>query len=267
MQRTTVGRWMHRSLRRALVRSQSRFDNLYFCCTQKTASQWIRAILNDPIVHRRCGLDVVPYARLGLRFAQIDRPFPERTIAAHLYVNYSTYAAIPKPDQYRAFFVLRDPRDVVVSWYFSGKHSHRSAEGIDEIRPSLQRLPVTEGFCYMIDRLQEWGSFEAQRSWVGAERGDPHVKIFRYEDLARQPASFVEQLLAWLEIRPTPPELAALIRRHSFSVHAGNRLQGTEDVDSHYRKGVAGDWENHFNPAIIAHFETVTGDLVERLGY
>jgi hypothetical protein len=35
----------------------------------------------------------------------------------------------------------------------------------------------------------------------------------------------------------------------------------------HYRKGVAGDWRNYFDPPLRAYFREVTGDLLDALGY
>ena len=40
-----------------------------------------------------------------------------------LYMPYDGFAALTKPEPWRAFFVMRDPRDVVVSWYFSSVSS------------------------------------------------------------------------------------------------------------------------------------------------
>jgi Sulfotransferase domain len=35
----------------------------------------------------------------------------------------------------------------------------------------------------------------------------------------------------------------------------------------HYRKGVAGDWQNYFDSSLRRHFREVTGDLLDVLGY
>jgi hypothetical protein len=45
------------------------------------------------------------------------------------------------------------------------------------------------------------------------------------------------------------------------------RSNGGEDVKSHFRKGAAGDWVNHFTPALQAAFEARYGWLGPRLGY
>jgi hypothetical protein len=47
-------------------------------------------------------------------------------------------------------------------------------------------------------------------------------------------------------------------------------MRGDRDKErpvSHYRKGTAGDWRNHFDADISAAFTAATGNLVELLGY
>ncbi len=264
--RQPLVRPLWQAARNLMLVERSRFVNIYHCCTQKTASQWFRAVFSDPVIIRHTGLDPEPYVALGLRYANLDKPLPPHTVGVHLYIDHPTYAALPKAEPYRSFFVLRDPRDLVVSWYFSARYSHARNPIILEMRAELERLEERDGFRYVIDKVAEFGTFEAQLSWVEAPP-DPHVRIFRYEDLAADNAAFLGRLLDWLEIRLSPAEFEALARRNSFERLSHGRKQGEEAARSHYRKGVAGDWKNHFDEAIMAHFRAVTGDLVTRLGY
>jgi hypothetical protein len=82
---------------------------------------------------------MVPYVAFGHRNDRIVEPFPPRSIVTHLYVTYDTYLSIPKPEKYKTFFVMRDPRDLVVSWYFSAKYSHRLEHPITEMRKTLKQ--------------------------------------------------------------------------------------------------------------------------------
>jgi hypothetical protein len=250
-----------------LVLRRSPYDNIYHCCTQKTASQWIRAVFLDPIVYQYTGLPVWPYEQLGLRFARFDAPLPLRTFAAHLYIDYPTFLTIPKPPKFKAFFVLRDPRDIIVSWYFSARYSHLPFEPIPDLRSDLEKLDLTQGLICIINRLEDWGSFQAQRSWMGVDQSQDQVRIFRYEELALDHHDFLRRLFRFLEIDIPTPNLATLGQKHTFERHASGRTQGTEDRFSHYRKGIAGDWRNCFDAVVSAHFTQVTRDLVTVLGY
>ncbi len=265
-----------RRLRNRSVRvvRQSRYDNIYHCCTQKTATQWIRAIFTDPIAYRYTGLDVLPYAHLslnyphlGLRFVHIDRPLPKRTFAACLPIDYPTYLSIPKPDRYKAFFVLRDPRDITVSWYFSARYSHVPFGPIPGLRADLEKLNLADGLRYMIDTLDDWGSFSAQRSWMDISEDQESTAIFRFEDLASDERLFLQRLFEYLDIAMPEQEFATLCERHTFAKHSKGRSPGEEDRFSHYRKGIVGDWRNHFDRSTMAYFRQVTQDLLEVLGY
>jgi hypothetical protein len=265
-----------RRLRNRSVRvvQRSPHDNIYHCCTQKTATQWIRAIFTDPITYRHTGLQVLPYAHLGLnlpplglRFVRFDRPFPTGTFAACLPIGYPTYLSIPKPERYKAFFVLRDPRDIVVSWYFSAMYSHLPFGPIPGLRADLEKLDFADGMRHMIDTLDEWGSFSAQRSWMEITEDRERIAIFRFEDLASDERLFLQQLFEYLDIAIPEQELTMLCNRHTFERHSKGRRPGEEDRLSHYRKGIVGDWRNHFDRSTTAYFRQVTGDLLEVLGY
>lgn len=253
------------SSRRIVQRSP--YDNIYYCCTQKTASQWFRMVLCDPVVFQYTGLKTFRYRQMGLREAQFDQPLPRGTIGIHLYVDYPTYAAIPKPDAYKTFFVLRDPRDIVVSWYYSAKFSHKPVDPIPELRRNLEALDLQDGLKYIIDAWDAFGLFEAQRSWMSRPVDEARVQVFRYEDFAADNLQFLKELLDYLEIKIPEREFDVLYGRHKFSQLAKGRRQGVEDPQSHFRKGVSGDWENHFDDSVMTHFRDVTGDLLEVLGY
>jgi len=242
----------------------SPYENIYHCCTQKTASQWFRAVFNDVALYENTGLRVYSYAKIGLRSARFKKPLPKKTLGTHLYINYATYKALSKPKKHKTFFVLRDPRDIIVSWYFSAKNSHIRVSPIDEMRGYLEVANFVDGMKYIIDTIDDWGTFEAQRSWV---QSDQQIRIFRFEELAKNDLLFLSLLFEYLEIKMPKQEVKALRDRHTFEHISGGRKQGEEDQYSHYRKGVVGDWKNYFDDEIMEHFKNKTKDLVATLGY
>lgn len=242
------------------------YDNIYYCCTQKTASQWFKGIFCDRDFYSHSGLVVSPYQYLGLNYARIGR-FPKDTVVSHLYFNYQDYLKVPKPESYKTFFVLRDPRDIIVSWYFSARYSHVLVPPIHTMRHNLNRLSFHDGLKYLIDTQAEYGLFDCQRSWVEATNQDSEIKVLRYEDLSKDEATFVRDLFDFLEIQLPPEKLDALINRHTINKRSRNRNSIEGDTKNHYRKGVSGDWQNHFNSDVKEHFDRVTGDLISALGY
>jgi hypothetical protein len=243
------------------VVARCEYVNIYHCAVRKTASQWIKAILSDPIVYRYSGLPTYDPRYWEWRDPRVC---PPHRIALSLFFSYQRFEAIPKPDRYRAFFVLRDPRDLVVSSYFSTRDSHSPMGDVLQVRKELRDRSRKDGLLYLIDHLAKKGTFKALGSWAAAPANEA-VRLFRYEDLTGPgQADEVGRLLRHCGIIVPPDELATLLARYSFS--RMNDRQSAGSV-SHYRKGEAGDWCNHFDDDVQEAFARATGDLVERLGY
>lgn len=246
------------------IAHRSPYDNIFHCCVQKTASQWFKAVFCDEIFYQNTGLSAESYSKVGLR-QDIYGSVPSRKVATPLYISYPDYLKLPKPETYKTFFVTRDPRDIVVSFYFSTKYSHPLMAYIPKMRKELEEMTVPEGLKYAADALEEMGVFEAQKSWAAME--DANCKIFQYEDLARDNRTFLHELLSYLEVDIAPEQFDVLYERHAFKNLTKGRVQGKEDINSHYRKGSAGDWKEHFDEDVMTYFQNVTGDLVDRLAY
>ena len=270
-------RILPKPVRRALkAKHVSAAENVYHCCVHKTASQWLRKILRDQRTYQYCGLDVYNYEEElpgGVDTRKItertfDGAFPRSTIVTPIYIDLPGFQRLPKPESFRAFFVPRDPRDVVVSWYFSVKLSHKVMGLIGEVREKLQALPEEEGLQLVIGFVDSRGGFAALRSWQRGVSNDSRLRIFRYEDLTgdEQFATW-RQLVAHCDIQMPDDVLREVLKEYAFSALTKGRERGAEDVKSHLRKGIHGDWKNHFTPIVEQKFRATTGGLVEELGY
>lgn len=270
-------RLLPQPVRRALLaRHVSGIENVYHCCVHKTASQWLRKIFRDPRTYRYSGLEVYNYEQElpgGVDTRRItertfDGAFPLRTIVTPIYIDLPGFERLPKPEKFRAFFVPRDPRDVVTSWYFSVKISHKVMNQIGEMRRVLQELPEEEGLQNVIEAVEREGLFAALQSWQRNASQDARLRIFRYEDLtdSNQFATW-RQLMDHCDIRMPDDTLRELLAENAFSVLTKGRERGSEDVNAHLRRGVHGDWKTHFTSAVEKKFRDVTGSLVEELGY
>jgi hypothetical protein len=250
----------------------SRFSNVYHCTIQKAASQWVQAILADERTFHysnffhALGEDaqaktIVSHER------SITTPFPSRTIVSPLYITYEAYRDIPKTGSSRAIYVMRDPRDLIVSNYFSLRYSHVPIGAILSTREHLEKLDETAGLHQMIEWYVSLGGFKGMVSWVQAAVSDADILVVQFETLTgKSGRQEWARILDFFDIRMPGEVLDALLQDHSFEAKAG-RKPGQEDKASHYRKGVAGDWKNHFSEEVIQRFKDTTGDLIVRLNY
>jgi hypothetical protein len=201
----------------------------------------------------------------------------------------------------RSFHVIRDPRDVIVSGYFSHRNSHptEGIQGLAGHREHLRSVPKEEGLIREMDfsrrsllDMAEWDYcrpeiLEVRLEELAASPYDGFVRIFRHLELLPEdePASgrelasvYLRRALNRLASRPalaavrrpmpaTGEILLGAVYGNRFEAQTKGRRAGAEDANSHYRKGVAGDWVNHFTPKVADAFEERFGDMLGRLGY
>ncbi|MFQ5922925.1 MAG: sulfotransferase domain-containing protein, partial [Anaerolineales bacterium] len=254
-------------LRKPVI-SRTPNESIFHCCVQKTGSQWIRRILEDRQLYRYHGLKPVAYRERPKSIPEASVPPVHRgKVHLHYYIDFPTYLRMPKPERYKTFYIFRDPRDIVVSWYFSVRNTHSASPGILRHRKVLRSLGRVEGMEYTILELQRYGLFAAMDSWAHADRHRRDVLLCRFEDLIADSATNLSAIFRHCEIEVPPHVLQQVIQRHSFASLTGGRRRGAEDLRSHLRKGVAGDWRNHFNPKLASIFELCAGDLTFLLGY
>ncbi|MEM8504539.1 MAG: sulfotransferase domain-containing protein [Cyanobacteria bacterium P01_D01_bin.1] len=248
--------------------------NIYHCCAPKTASQWIKAILSDPAVLEGTDLSISDYyrevmlPRISLQKDTFDTtpPPPCNAILTPVYEPYEGFQKIPKQNDYRVFAIIRDPRDIIISWYFSVKLTHEpSSIGVRSHRKSLRELPLYDGLLYSINNCLR--PLRIISSWKKAEETNPEVKVFRYEDLTqRDNVQVFKQLFDHCGLSKSEESLQDILKRYSFE-SLTSRAAGQTDFSSHLRKGVAGDWANYFTREIQQEFSRVHGDLPAALGY
>jgi hypothetical protein len=196
--------------------------------------------------------------------------------------------------RFAAFHVIRDPRDIVVSGYYSHLYSH-PAERFPRLKKHRENLKNAS----QDDGLSMEMEFE-RRTLIALDRwnyNNQNVLELRFEDFVKAPPNTLRTITAFLHlacenesewrkhfnrkrkllhwsIEPGPiiPAISngrinQIVNENGFHAMSGGRKPGTESKANHYRKGVVGDWKNHFNDRLQAHFEELYPGLVERLGY
>jgi len=127
----------------------------------------------------------------------------------------------------KVILVVRDPRDILTSLYFSLKFSHAiEGSGMKRHRDSLQKTSIDE---YVLGPVAEAFSERllVYKGWTDAR----NVCALRYEDIIANPAESEARLAEFLEI---PIQTGHLFDKSDFAVNK-------EDVMSHKRRVTPGD--------------------------
>lgn len=154
----------------------------------------------------------------------------------------------------RFLHIIRDGRDGAVSGW---AHLHRSGE------------PVP------FDSFASYAAYFARSHWqpyivaarqAGADRPDRYLEV-RYEDLHARPQEQAARLFEFLGTGGDEQTVRACVEAASFRRASGGRAPGEEDRAAHLRKGVVGDWREHFDEDAARAFEAAAGPLLAELGY
>ena len=180
-----------------------------------------------------------------------------------LYVTKEQFFSVPLPANYKKFLVLCDLRDTLISGYFSIRYSHPVIDHrLENWRYRLNSMSIESGLLML---MAEWLPLCApiQESWIAADE-----KIIRYEDLLEHDLEILEPiLLDHCQLPIEPARLRQAILDCRFESLSSGRARGDEDTQAHERKGIAGDWQNHFTPAIKYAFKNRYGRLLVATGY
>jgi hypothetical protein len=248
-------------------------ENIYHCCVQKTGSQWIKKILSDSFIYERSGLKIYTPKKdfiLDIEKRQaLSKQFPEYTIISPLYIVYDDFEKMPKPEKYKAFWVMRDPRDLIISRYFSTKYSHALLnEILASQRKQLLEMSLEEGIMMYIKMIGKEHKilYSSLTSWMKALDNE-NVLLCRYEDMIEEnKAPTFMKIFKHCDIRLSIEEVENLLHRFSFK-KISRRDRGDGDHKSHYRKGISGDWKNYFTDEHKSAFKELAGQLLIELGY
>jgi lipopolysaccharide transport system ATP-binding protein len=193
---------------------------------------------------------------------QAGRLSADPRIYSPLYMTRGTFDASPAAAAaHRKFIVIRDLRDTLISWYFSLLHTHSPNPAVDSHRLHLSGLNAEDGLLYLIAHPDFSGLCSIPASWLGAP--DP---CLRYEQLIEDPHRCFARIFEHCELDIPDSTRRAAVDRWLFQ-NMASRRPGEELRTSHMRKGISGDWRNHFTPAVASAFKLRFGDLLIRFGY
>jgi hypothetical protein len=175
--------------------------------------------------------------------------------------------SIVKDLNFRAFHVVRDPRDILVSAYYSHLKTHPTNEWpqLAQFRPFLQGAKMEDGLFMEFGFIPD--VFRRLREW---DTTDPRVLQLRLEDVSKCPKEKLRQaytFAGFFDAGVTDEIFEESLEENSFEKLSGGRKKGQENRDSHYRKGTAGDWKNHFNERHITYFKSALNDILVKYGY
>lgn len=227
---------------------------------QKCGSQWVRDVFSAPELFR---FSVLSYSGVAFNLQTTGCfEIPEGEFSGPVYNMCPAEWQVLKCPGDKAVVVLRDPRDRLVSHLFSLLYSHQ-ANTLTENRRSVlsgiqshhKRIELLICFTDIIRFYLTWSNYAEDDAF-----------IVRYESLLQDQFGAFRRILDWIGW-PVPDDvLQAVVERLSFKNRSG-RSPGETDIFSHYRRGIEGDWRNHFSREHGRLWESLYPGFLTKIGY
>lgn len=153
--------------------------------------------------------------------------------------------------------IIRDGRDVAVSlWHFNL---------MTDIGRTIRSWGTFENFA--TEFAGTWSEQITAGRAAGRALGDDRYLEVGYEKLVAEGDVQLAHVFRFLGVDASAETVSHCLEACSFERLSGGRRQGEEDADSFYRKGIAGDWKNHFKPGLAEEFRANSNGLLRELGY
>ncbi|XP_028836408.1 sulfotransferase family cytosolic 2B member 1-like isoform X1 [Denticeps clupeoides] len=246
---------------------QCRDDDVFIITYPKSGTTWMQEIVPSLLsggdltaVTTLPNWDRVPWLeekRAALYLKQ--RPSP-RIIVSHMPFHLMPPSFLSS--KVKAIYVTRDPRDVLVSsFYFHQMASFLDDPGtFDEFIEKFLNGEVLFG---------KWT--DHMKSWQKADIGNK-IMYVTYEAMIKDLKGVIGSLSRFLDQDLSDEVLEAVAKHCSFNSMKTNTMSNYSLVPQQFmdtskssflRKGIAGDWKNHFSPEQEAKFRAVIEEEME----
>lgn len=154
--------------------------------------------------------------------------------------------------------IVRDGRDVAVSfaYQFLRRGSTNKFGDDGTLDPD-----------YLAKVAKAWSDYNEHVLEFANSPNRGKFLYLKYEDLLQEPLQKMAEVLSFLEVSTDAQLLQKIVDSNRFEVLSGGRSGGEEDTTSFFRKGVAGDWQNHFVASELEIFNQYASATLAKLGY
>jgi Sulfotransferase domain len=245
-------------------------EDLFLVSYPRSGNTWTRFLLGNLLYHG----DPVTFSNIESRIPEIyfnpDR-FLRKLPRPRMLKSHECFQA----HYPRVIYIVRDPRDVAVSFY----HHNVKARNIPDDYPIARFVPrfIRGEF----DR--KFGSWRDNvLSWTALRGDDPDFLMLRYEDMKGDTAAVLRRVVAFLEhcafrkIDSSPQALQRAIELSSpEQMRALEKQEGrswvltreTRSDKPFVRSATSGGWKSQLDPESVAAIESEWGRLMQSLGY
>jgi hypothetical protein len=240
-------------------------DDTFLVSYPRSGNTWTRFLIANLV-----------YPQRNVSFLNIEELIPDSSSQSNRALKRTPRPRIIKTHQYfdhrypKTIYIVRDPRDVVLSYY----DFQRKYRQIEDGYP-LERY-VDE---FVSGRLSsaDWGTWgENVASWIYTRGKRKEFLLLRYEDMIKNTLSELSRVAPFLGIDPDPArlrravELSSADRMRELEKQEEDQWIGTKNRRKDIpfvRTAKAGGWKTSLPDACARQIESAWGPIMKFVGY
>ena len=240
-------------------------DDTFIVSYPRSGNTWTRFLIANLV-----------YPNETITFNNIERLIPDTSSQASRVVKRTPRPRIIKTHEYfdpryrKTIYIVRDPRDVVLSYYdFQRKYRHiEDGYPLDKyVNDFISGSLISWG----------WGTWgENVASWVAARGNNKNFLLLRYEDMIQDTAAQLTRIAAFLDLAITRDLLEKTVEKSSAEqMRKLEKLQSQDWIATKNRRpdipfvrtATSGGWKHNLSEHLAREIESAWGDLMLYLGY
>ncbi|SNS55771.1 Sulfotransferase domain-containing protein [Ekhidna lutea] len=171
------------------------------------------------------------------------------------YGPYRFFIDVPNLNHYKVILILRDPRDVLTSYYFTAAFNHPiSDKAVIEERKEAQALNIDE---YVIKKSELF--YQRYFDYLQKVKPLQNVLLLKYEDMIVDYNTFLSEISDFVGMDENE-KIHELVGKSSFKVDK-------EDPNSFIRNIKAGDHKEKLKPETISFLNKKFAKILEGFNY
>jgi len=240
-------------------------DDTFVVSYPRSGNTWTRFLIANMV-----------FPSENVTFTNIERLIPDTSSQSNRALKRTPRPRIIKSHTYfdpryrRVLYIVRDPRDLVLSYYdFQRKYR--------QIADSYPLADYVDDFVNGRLISAGWGTWgENVASWVYTRQNRSGFLLLRYEDMKSNTEQELKRIATFLGLETTPERL-----KQAIEASSPDRMREMERTQSDrwvatkkHRKdipfvgpAISGRWQSGLAGALVSKIESTWGNLMSTLGY